>query len=355
MKYGLIERLPNVDLEDRHVYIWGTGNTSVLYQEGLKRERWLNIYGYAVNDEKQFGKVFFGKKIYSPDEVISDGKAIVLVCSEQPHVFMQIKKQMEESNIEAYYIDEIIFEKNKEKLYEVIDSLNDEKSIKTYLNLIESRINCHFPDEKYVERHQYSAIPAFSMINESDVFIDCGAFVGDSIEQFLWDHSGTFNSLIGVEPDANNFKALNCRVKRLKQEWAISDDRIKLLNCGVSDKPSIANVKISSVGNLGSQLEEISKAEESTGDDIEIVSIDSLMGDKKYTFLKADIESWEYKMLVGAQNSIAKWRPRICVCIYHNATDFYSLPLLLKKIIPDYKLSIRHHSYKLCETVLYAW
>lgn len=73
------------------------------------------------------------------------------------------------------------------------------------------------------------------------------------------------------------------------------------------------------------------------------------------SFLKADIESYEYQMLLGAEKGIKKFRPLLAVCIYHNAVDFYSVILLIKKMVPEYHFAVRHHSENLDETVLYAW
>lgn len=85
-----------------------------------------------------------------------------------------------------------------------------------------------------------------------------------------------------------------------------------------------------------------------------IYSIDAKIAEK-FDFLKADIESYEYQMLMGAKESIKKNRPLLAICIYHNAVDFYSILLLIKSIEPNYKFSIRHHANVLSETVLYAW
>lgn len=57
----------------------------------------------------------------------------------------------------------------------------------------------------------------------------------------------------------------------------------------------------------------------------------------------------------GAENGLRKYRPLLAVCIYHNAVDFYSIPLLIKRILPEYKLAVRHHLDDLSETVVYAW
>ena len=74
-----------------------------------------------------------------------------------------------------------------------------------------------------------------------------------------------------------------------------------------------------------------------------------------YTFLKADIESFEYRMLCGAKRGIRTYQPRMSICIYHSAIDLYSIPLLIKEILPEYHFAVRHHADDLTGTVLYTW
>ena len=90
-------------------------------------------------------------------------------------------------------------------------------------------------------------------------------------------------------------------------------------------------------------------------EEVRTIALDEFLDGEKVTFIKADIESYEYRMLKGAEKTIKQHRPRLGVCIYHNATDFYSLPLLVKELCPEYKLMVRHHAVELVDTVLYAW
>lgn len=60
-------------------------------------------------------------------------------------------------------------------------------------------------------------------------------------------------------------------------------------------------------------------------------------------------------MLIGAEKIIKKYQPCVAVCIYHNSTDFYSVPFLLKRMMPEARMAVRHHSNTLAETVLYVW
>lgn len=60
-------------------------------------------------------------------------------------------------------------------------------------------------------------------------------------------------------------------------------------------------------------------------------------------------------MLQGARRHIKENKPMLAICVYHSAIDLYSVPLLVKEIVPDYKLAVRHHADDLSGTVLYAW
>ena len=102
---------------------------------------------------------------------------------------------------------------------------------------------------------------------------------------------------------------------------------------------------------MGSKIVELVQGDKSN---IQIVSLDEFLTEP-YSFLKADIESYEYQMLLGAENGIKNYKPLLAVCIYHNAVDFYSIPLLIKRILPEYKIAIRQHLDVLTETVVYAW
>ena len=74
------------------------------------------------------------------------------------------------------------------------------------------------------------------------------------------------------------------------------------------------------------------------------------IADFNYIITNSEIDA------LGLENNlIKKYKPKLAVCIYHNAVDFYSIPLLIHSFVPEYKFAVRHHSYELDETVLYVW
>lgn len=73
------------------------------------------------------------------------------------------------------------------------------------------------------------------------------------------------------------------------------------------------------------------------------------------TFMKADIEGEELHMIRGAQKLIARHKPKLAICIYHNDEDLYEIPMELRRLNPEYKFALRHHKPQFYETVLYCW
>ena len=67
-----------------------------------------------------------------------------------------------------------------------------------------------------------------------------------------------------------------------------------------------------------------------------------------------DVEGAELESLKGAQKVIKRDKPKLAVCIYHKPEDILTLPLFIKKLVPEYKFYLRSYSNADNEMVLYA-
>ena len=67
-----------------------------------------------------------------------------------------------------------------------------------------------------------------------------------------------------------------------------------------------------------------------------------------------DIEGSEMAALRGAKDTITKNKPKLAICLYHKPQDIWEIPIYIKKILPECKIYIRHHTDLLNETVCYA-
>lgn len=147
--------------------------------------------------------------------------------------------------------------------------------------------------------------------------------------------------------------ALKARKCRLLQEWHLQDEQIELVQSAVGNKSGKAYLGSTNLNNgLSANLSETSDV---NGEEVSVITLDEAFKGRKIGFIKADIESYEFAMLEGAKNIIKTQHPCLAVCIYHNAVDLYSIPMMIHEMYPEYKMAIRHHSYTTAETVLYAW
>jgi FkbM family methyltransferase len=90
---------------------------------------------------------------------------------------------------------------------------------------------------------------------------------------------------------------------------------------------------------------------------VETLSIDDLVSREslpRVDFIKMDIEGAEPEALKGALATLQKFRPRLAVTLYHNLSDFVTIPRFLDELNLGYKFYIDHFSIKREETVMFA-
>lgn len=336
-----------VNTSNRNVLVFGTGRLSAeIFEYGD-----IDVNAFVDNNTDKQGKEFFGRKIISFNEISGYNNPIILIAVADIDAYREIKSLLDENNYESYHIEEYLFRENGDKIMEVFDSLNDDKSKEIYANVICARMFLKDLDLKLVSSNQYFDVRGFKDMRTDEVLIDCGAFVGDTIEEYLKVKYGCFKKIYAFEPVQKLYDAAKHRIERLKKEWALSDDQIILINAGTGEKTSKLRFECEKPA-AGRFLEENNA---NSDDVIDVYSLDDYFSDKEATFIKADIEGFEEKMLNGAEKIIKRDKPRIAVCIYHSYHDMYQIPMLIKEMDPTYKLSVRHHADTFCETVLYAY
>lgn len=353
-----LEKLLEWDCEEivgKDVYVWGTGNIAQLYFEGLKRlekeeDNSIKIKGYCDNNPEKWNLTFGDKVIYAPKELLVKDNVYFMICSPQKGIVNAIRKQIKEAGKECGLMDEIVLKLHKKEILDCFDNLYDDRSREIYYKVIKSRIDCEPLEEKDVSFRSYFGVYPFGEARANEVFVDCGAFVGDTIENYMFEKNGIFKKIYAFEPDAINRNALKKRINRLSDEWNFELSKVEICDCAVGARNEILAMERDERQNgLGSKIGQFFGKEEK----IHIVSLDEYIKEK-ITLLKADVESYEFNMIQGAKNHIMNEKPYISVCIYHNAVDLYSIQLLLAKLVPEYHFAIRQHRF-IFETVLYAW
>jgi FkbM family methyltransferase len=175
-----------------------------------------------------------------------------------------------------------------------------------------------------------------------EVFVDCGAFTGDTIDAFVAARGGQFDQIIAVEPDPLNCAALRQRVAA----WSGSKrDRVRIAPVAVGS--SRGRLRFEMTGTAGSSI--------GSGDEtVDVAPLDEILADSPPTYIKFDVEGAERDALVGGSATISANMPALAVCLYHRPKDLWDLPLLVQSLRPDYRLYVRRYSDERWETVLYA-
>ena len=70
--------------------------------------------------------------------------------------------------------------------------------------------------------------------------------------------------------------------------------------------------------------------------------------------IKMDIEGMEPLALAGATGLIRQYHPQLAVCVYHDISHLWEIPLQIKSLYDGYRIYIRNYQFMGLETVVYA-
>jgi len=189
-----------------------------------------------------------------------------------------------------------------------------------------------------VDWELYSPRGDFLPALESPVYIDAGAFDGDTIRLFIERQGEKFEKIYGFEPDPGTFA-------RLRANFT-SESRVIAINKGLYSKP--CTLRFDNAGSRGSLLTE------SSGIEVPVTSIDETLQGERISMIKLNVEGAELEALVGAQDSIRRHAPVLAVSAYHLPDHLWKVPAAIRGLRDDYRLYLRQHDGGVIETVVYA-
>ena len=176
-----------------------------------------------------------------------------------------------------------------------------------------------------------------------EVFVDCGAFDGDTIRTFLRRRRSVFRRICAFEPDPANFRKLSAFVATLPETIQTRIDRLPLA-AGARRQ----TVRFEASGSVASRIDEAGTVE------VACAPLDEILVDQAPTFIKMDIEGAEPEALAGARNVICRHRPVLAVCVYHRQEHLWEIPLMLADLVEDYRFFLRRYGDEFGDVVCYA-
>ena len=341
--------------KERAIYLWGMGNVGHGFYHEMKERGaifsgWVDICNRGGDEELP---------CLSPAQLLDISNPLVIVSTAMysRDVFLQleqmgIKDAFDATDFRLNFIFDDLMEMSvdhvREKVHQVFKFLLDAESKKIFYEHLNSFFS--FTKGFSVPHYYYDTccgpqyfVEDIVSFTEKDVLVDCGAYTGDTLEEFLALEK-PFRKYIAYELSKNSFHCLEKFVERICQNSSHSRDAFNLYNLGVGahneeifydDRDSETTCATS--GKIG-----------------RIISMSEHLQNETPTFIKMDLEGMELEALQGAERLIHRCKPKLAICIYHSISDLWEIPLYIKKMNPAYKMYIRQHTPHYTEAVCYA-
>ncbi|WP_312518719.1 FkbM family methyltransferase [Anaerospora sp.] len=240
----------------------------------------------------------------------------------------------------AFLYNPLDVQKAQKEILEFAALLDEEESIRVLYQFIKSKLTSDFSAFCLPCNESQYFVKSIAFNKGYERFVDCGAYVGDSILTGLR-HEVPIQSVVCFEPDEKNFALLH---KNLENYM---DNRTAIcFPCGVADRAS--KFFFTNQGTAGSHISEFGTAM------IQCVSLSEALVGFHPTFIKMDVEGAEYSAILGAKKILVEDKPDLAISVYHKNDDIWRLPLLIHSIVPEYKFFLRSHGIYGVDTVLYA-
>lgn len=362
----LQEKFPDISLiisGKSPVIIYGAGRMGKMFKTNLAKFG-VDIIAFVDSNPDLWGRDIEGIKIISPKELIKNySSKPILIASlvYETEIYEKLSRMQFHLIYPLYFLNykypnifvspeyfqkfnSLFSLKNQSDILKISKLWEDEQSKQVFFNLIKFRLtfNKFFIKTIKTNNKQYFE-PNILSFEQKEVFLDCGAYTGDSIEQFCKEVSGKFKKIYSFEPDQENFLKLCQTIRKINSSQIIPVDKAVY--------SSTKEIKFCETNDVDARIDD----KNSNSVFISAISIDDFLKNKEEaTFIKMDIEGAEIEALLGAKKVIRKSKPKLAISVYHKDLDLWKIPLLIKHLNKNYRLYLRHYSNEITDTVCYA-
>lgn len=324
------------------ILIYGMGNgadkiIAVLEQYGIE---YADVF---ASDGFVRGHSFRGKVVLSYSQAREKYEDFIILLSFGTHLDDVMQRIYELDKAHELYAPDVpvcqgelfnnaFFEAHLSELEHARKLFDDEQSKKIFDDVIRFKLTGKIKYLRLTECTEEEANELLSL-NRFKKILDLGAYNGDTVKKYI-SICPNLEEIHAFEPDFRNFKKLNAYIEGL--------DNIKAFAYNYASWDENTSLEFSASGNRNSS------GAGTASHQTKLVTIDARRADSVLSsvdFIKYDVEGAEYKAILGSFELIKHSKCELLVSMYHRSEDLYELPILVKKINPEYKLFLRRLPY----------
>lgn len=230
-----------------------------------------------------------------------------------------------------------------DRIQQAHDRLSDEASRELFVDHVEWRLWLDYDLLPPASPELIYFNPVFANVNPDEVLYDIGAYIGDSVEDFMkTPRAASFAGIHSFEPSSRNFAKLEHYAAGLESQ------RGRVFAHKMALGAEAGTIEIEEDHGPASRVGH-------GGETVNVSTIDTFaQGTQVPTFIKIDIEGFEPQCLEGGRRTIAQSAPVVAVCVYHVQSHLWDILLQLHSYYPHYTFRLCPHLADGWDLVLYA-
>lgn len=357
------------------LYLYGTGDGADKIL-AVCRARGIRICGIFVSDEFYRGQTFQGFTCRTLSQLETTVGQFAVAVAFGSHLPQLKSRVLDIAARHPLFMPDVpvaggpVFDRdflsaNRDRIEEARAIWADEDSQKVFDQIIDYKMTGSIEPLFACESDKEEVFSRLIPLGSGEDYIDLGAYNGDTIREFLSHVPGgpssfSYHSICAFEPERHSFKKLSQYVETAGLHdvslyfggvGALTQDRYLNDNHGRGSHLA-GNSFVSETGTEAAGRQP-SSGLQASGRLTHFYRVDDLS--LPCSYLKMDVEGAEEEALDGLKELLTRQQPKLNIAVYHKSGDLFTLPLKIKKWLPQYQFFLRRHPCFPCwEVNLYA-
>lgn len=316
-----------------------------VWKLSLERRRGLQI-------DSEFWSLYEYFKYVNRDAIISNAMAIFQSYTEnyqrqftslpQRYTFLTGKLDIEQNDYSLIPIYVDMMKAEVENFKWLYNKLADYRSKQVLIRIVRFWFTFDLNDLGDLHENIFKDYFDLDLLScdENEIMVDCGAYVGDSVLDYIHTWGGRYRKIYAYEISPDTMNQMQQNLEKYEniifRQKAVGSMQAKMY---LDEETEGAGARITQTGKIC----------------VEVVPLDEDI-EEPVSIIKMDIEGAERDALIGAQRHIVQDRPRLLVCTYHKPEDLFQIPRLIESMRDDYAYYLRFNGRGIwpCDHVLFA-